>query len=158
VASPTMSYLICSMALIILILVLPAFFETQRNSIADEMTRRELTEIADYTSNTLSNLLFLAESAHSSDISLTKELLYLPLTVGDSFYVLNITDVGDSLKLVAYIEDQQWISGESWIVPGPKRAPTSEEIYSYELGSKIAVASCYESESTFYISLGSGEK
>jgi hypothetical protein len=162
VASPTMSYLICSMALIVLILVLPSFFEIQRISIAEDMTRRELTEITDYTSNALSNLFFLAESADASDnlltISMTKELLYLPLTVGDSFYVVNITDVGDSLKLVAYIEGQQWISGESWIVPGPKRAPTSEEIYSYELGSKIAVASCYESESTFYISLGSGEK
>ncbi|TRO47582.1 hypothetical protein E2P60_02840 [Candidatus Bathyarchaeota archaeon] len=161
-ASPTMSYLICSMALIVLILVLPSFFEIQRVSIAENMTRRELTEIADYTSNALSNLFFLAESADASDnsltISMTKDLLYLPLTVGDSFYVLNITDVDDSLKLVAYVEDQQWISGESWIAPGLKRAEHSEEIYSYELGSKIAVANCTESGSAFYISLEFGEK
>jgi hypothetical protein len=157
VASPTMSYLICSMALIVLIIVLPSFFEIQRVSIAENMTRRELTEIADYTSNALSNLFFLAESTDVA-ISMTKDLMYLPLTVGDSFYVLNITDVGDSLKIQAYIEGQELISGESWIVPGLKRAEFSEAIYSYELKSKIAVASCYEGESDFYISLGFGEK
>ena len=156
-ASPTMSYLICSVALIVLILVLPSFFEIQRVSIAENMTRRELTEIADYTSNALSNLFFLAESADLTN-SITKDLMYLPLTVGDSFYVLNITAVGDSLKILAYVEGQEWMSGESWIVPGLKRAEFSEAIYSNELSSKIAVASCYEDGSDFYISLGFGEK
>jgi hypothetical protein len=162
VASPTMSYLICSMALIVLILVIPSYFEIQRNSIADEMTRRELTEIADYTSNTLANLFFLAESAQSSDISLTKELLYLPLKVGDSFYVLNITrvdDDGDSLKVLAYITDQEWISGQSWIAPDlDVESESPLEIKSYELNSKIAVARCYGDPGNFYISLGYSEK
>jgi hypothetical protein len=157
VASPTMSYLICTVALIVLILVLPSFFEIQRVSIAENMTRRELTEIADYTSNALSNLFFLAGSTDLT-ISVTKDLMYLPLTVGNSFYVLNITDVGNSLKILAYIEGQEWISGESWIVPGLKRAEFSEAIYSNELNNKIAVASCYEGESDFYISLGFDEK
>jgi hypothetical protein len=147
------------MALIVLILVLPSFFEIQRNSIADEMTRRELTEIADYTSNTLSNLFFLAESAHSYDISLSKELLYLPSTVGDSFYAVSIDDDGNSTKVVAYIKDQQWISGQSWLDPGLEIAPeTSLEINSYELASKIAVASCYGGSGNFYVSLGYAEK
>ena len=158
-ASPTMSYLICSMALVVLILVLPAFFETQRNSIADEMMRRELTEIADYTSNTLSNLLFLAESSQSSDISLTKELLYLPLTVGDSFYVLSISNAGDSPKVVASILDRLWISGQSWIAPGLEIDPDiSLDINSNELESKVALANCYGDSGNFYISLGYGEK
>jgi len=159
VASPTMSYLICSMALIVLILVLPSFFEIQRNSIADEMTRRELTEIADYTSDTLANLFFLAESAQSSAISLTKELMYLPLTVGDSFYVLRIDDDGNSPKVIAYIKDQQWISGQSWVAPSLDVDPEiSVEINSYELNAKIAVASCYGDPGNFYVSLGYNEK
>ncbi len=161
-ASPTMSYLICTVALIILVLVLPSFFEIQRISIAENMARRELTEIADYTSNALSNLFFLAESADASynleAISVTKDLLYLPLTVEDSFYVLNITDVGDSLKILAYVQGEDWIFGESWIVPGIKRAEFSEAIYSYKLDSNIAVARCYEGGSDFYISLEFGEK
>ncbi len=158
-ASPTLSHLICSMALIVLILVLPSFFEIQRNSIADEMTRRELTEIADYTSNTLANLYFLAESSLSSDVSLTKELLYLPLTVGDSFYVLSIADDGNSSKVIAYIMDQQWISGQSWIAPGLDVDPEiSLEINSNELSGKVAVANCYGDFGNFYVSLGYGEK
>jgi len=159
VASPTMSYLICSMALIVLILVLPSFFEIQRNSIADEMTRRELTEIADYTSDTLANLFFLAESAQSSAISLTKELMYLPLTVGDSFYVLRIDDDGNSPKVIAYIKDQKWISGQSWVAPSLDVDPEiSVEINSHELNAKIAVASCYGDPGNFYVSLGYNEK
>jgi hypothetical protein len=158
-ASPTMSYLICSVALIVLVLVMPSFFEIQRNGIADDMTRRELTEIADYTSNTLENLFFLAESAHSSDIYLNKSLLSLPLTVGDSFYVLSVAEEDSSLKVVAYIKDQQWISGQSWIAPGLNVDPEiPSEINSNELASKIAVASCYGGSGNFYISLGYGEK
>ena len=153
-ASPTMSYVICSMALIVLVLVLPSFFEIQRNSIAGEMTRRELTEIADYTSNTLSNLLFIAKSAHSSGISLTKELLYLPLMVGDSYYVLNIDNGGDSLKVTACIKGQPSISGQSWITPSLNVQEFSQEINSYELESKIAVAGCNEESGSFYVSLG----
>jgi hypothetical protein len=158
VASPTMSYLICSMALIVLILVIPSYFEIQRNSIADEMTRRELTEIADYTSNTLANLFFLAESSQSSDISLSKELLYLPLKVGDSFYRLRIDDEGNSPKVFAYILDQQSISGQSWIAPGLEVDSATLEINSYELDSQIAVASCKGGPGNFYISLEYGQK
>jgi hypothetical protein len=159
VASPTMSFVICSMALVVLILVLPSFFEIQRNGIADEMTRRELTEIADYTSNTLANLLFLAESAQVSDISLTKELLNLPLTVGDSFYALHIADDGNSTKVIAYIMGQQWISGQSWVAPGVDVDPEiSLEINSNELSGRVAVASCYGDFGNFYVSLGYGEK
>ena len=158
-ASPTMSYLICSMALVALILILPSFFMIQRDSIATEMTRRELTEIADYTANTLSNLLFLAETAHTSDISLAKELLYLPLMVGDSFYVLSIADAGNSSKVIAYIKDQQWVSGQSWIAPGLNVDPEiSLEINSHEFNSKIAIAYCYGVSGSYYVSLEYGEK
>ena len=157
-ASPTMSYVICSMALIALILVMPSFFEIQRDGIADQMTRRELTEIADYTSNTLSNLFFIAKSAHSSAISLTKELLYLPLTVGGSFYVLNIDNGGDSPKVTAYIKEQPSISGQSWVAPGLNVQEFSQEINSYELNNKTAVAGCNEDLGIYYVSLGYNEK
>jgi len=118
---------------------MPSFFEIQRNGIADEMTRRELTEIAGYTSNTLANLFFLAESSQSSDISLSKELLYLPLKVGDSFYglIIDSDSDGNSLKVIAYIKNEEWISGQSWIAPGlAVDSETSLEINSYELNSR----------------------
>jgi hypothetical protein len=154
VASPTMSYLICSVALILLILVMPFFFEIQRDSIADEMTRRELKEIADYTSNTLANLFFLANSTNSFNVNVTKELLYLPLTVDDSFYVLSIVSVGDEVsKVTAYLKDRSWIAGDSWIVPGLKALNEN----SLEIGSKTVVASCYSDSAVFYVSLGYGD-
>ena len=157
-ASPTMSYLICTMALIVLILVMPSFFEIQRNSIADEMTRRELTEIADYTSNTLANLFFLAESSQSSDISLSKELVYLPLKVEGSFYGLRIDDEADSPKVFAYLLERQSISGQSWVVPSIGVDSGTLEIKSYELDNEIAVASCHGGPGNFYVSLEYGEK
>lgn len=153
-ASPTMSYLICSVALIVLILVMPFFFEIQRNGFADQMTRRQLTEIADYTSSTLANLFFLANSTNSLSISMTKELLYLPLTVDDSFYALNITSVdGNVSKVTAYLKNEPWVAGDSWIVPGPK---VPQEI-SLEINSKSVIASCYGDSDGFYVSLGYGE-
>ncbi len=120
-AAPAMSYLICSMALIALILVLPAFFAMERNSVAEQMAKRELTEICDYTSNTLENLFILANSTNSQSLTVTKDLLYLPITVEDSFYTLKIVSPVDDThapQVVAFLNDKHWVEGSSWLVPG----------------------------------------
>ena len=72
--------------------------------------------------------------------------------------MLSIIDDGSSTKVIAYVKDQQWISGQSWIAPGLDVDQVSLEINSYELNSKIAVASCHGDSGSFYVSLGYGEK
>lgn len=122
-AAPAMSYLICSMALVALILVLPAFFAIERNNVAEQMAERELTEICDYTSNTLENLFILANSTNSQTLTVTKELLYMPMTVEDSFYTLKIVsapDVSNAAQVTAFLNDRPWVKGSSWLVPGLK--------------------------------------
>jgi len=130
---------------------MPVIFRIERDSIAQEMAQRELTEIADYTSNTLANLFYLANSTvTTSEISLTKDLLYLPLTVENNIYVLNITSTGgNASRVTAYLRDSSSIMGSSWLVPGLK----VEDDYSLEIGGKSVVASCYRYGNDFYISL-----
>ncbi len=122
-AAPAMSYLICSMGLVVLILVLPGFFAIERNNVTEQMAERELTEICDYTSNTLENLFLLANSTNSPTLNVTKELIYLPMTVEDSFYTLEIIPAvsdGSSPRVTAYLNDRHWVNGSSWLVPGLK--------------------------------------
>ncbi|MCW4031216.1 MAG: hypothetical protein NWE80_02510 [Candidatus Bathyarchaeota archaeon] len=150
-----MSYLICSMALIILILVMPVFFGMQQNSFAGEMAKIKLTEISDYTSNTLANLYYLANSTNSGDIEITKELLYLPRTVEDSFYFLGITSIdgGSASKVTAYLKDKSWIVGDSWLVPGLKMMNESL----IEITGESVLAGCYRNSTGFYVWLVEGE-
>ena len=143
------------MALIILILVMPVFFGMQQNSFAGEMARIKLTEISDYTSNTLANLYYLANSTNSGELEMTKELLYLPRTVEDSFYFLSITSIDgvNASKVTAYLKDKSWIVGDSWLVPGLKMMNESL----IEIAGKPVVAGCYRNSTGFYVWLVEGE-
>ena len=118
-AAPAMSQLICSMALVALILVLPSFFAMERNSLTEEMAKTELTEISDYTSNTLENLFLLAKSTSSEKVTITKELVYLPLRVEGSAYTLRLTfDQGTASRVTAFLNDKPWVESSSWLAPG----------------------------------------
>ena len=153
-ASPVMSYLICSMALVVLIVAMPFFFAMQRNTVAEEIAMRELTEISDYTSNTLANLFFLANSTNSANVNITKQLLYLPLMVEGYFYTLEISSDGtNALKVTSTLKDKPQIEGSSWLVPGLK--VLNDEII--EISGKSVVAGCYRNSTGFYIWIGEGE-
>lgn len=143
------------MALIVLILVMPVFFGMQQNSFAGEMAKIKLTEISDYTSNTLANLYYLANSTNSGDIEITKELLYLPRTVEDSFYFLSITSIdgASASKVTAYLKDKSWIVGDSWLVPGLKMMNESL----IEIAGESVLAGCYRNSTGFYVWLVEGE-
>ncbi len=120
-AAPAMSYLICSMGLVVLILVLPGFFAMERNYAAEDLARRELTEICDYTSNTLENLYLLANSTNQEELTVTKEMLYLPMTIEGSFYTMRIVSAADTAtasRVTAFLNDKDWVEGSSWLVPG----------------------------------------
>jgi len=135
-----MSYLICSIALVVLIIAMPYFYSLEVKEITTKATRAELLEIADYTSNTLANLYYLANSTTAIDMNLTKELIYLPLTVQDSFYNLAISSTGDNAsKITATLRDNPNIASESWLVPGLK----IERDTSVEVSGKLVVVGCY---------------
>jgi hypothetical protein len=148
-----MSYLICSMALVVLIIAMPFYFAMERNSVTEETAKRELTEISDYTSNTLANLFYLANSTDSGSVNITKQLIYLPLMVSGSSYTLRITSEGmNALKITSSLMDKPQIAGDSWLVPGLK-VLNSDTI---NITSKAVVAGCYRDSSDFYIWLGVG--
>lgn len=153
-AAPTMSYLICSMGLIVLIVAMPFFYAIERDNIAIRIAESELTEIADYTSNTLANLYFLANSTNTADINLTKQLIYLPLTVQGSYYKIVIEAVnGNAQSVNVSLSDKPYISADSWLVPGPKVGSS----LSVESTSEMIIANCFQNSNDFFISIGNGE-
>lgn len=150
-----MSHVICSLALVFLISAMPFYFAMERNSYTEEMAKRELREISDYTSNTLANLYFLANSTNSVELDITKTLLYLPQTVEDSIYMLGITSMDglNASKVTAFLRDKSWVVGDSWLVPGLKIMNEG----SLEIGSKSVLAGCHRNSTGFYVWLGEGE-
>ena len=148
-ASPAMSHLICSVALVVLILVLPAFFAMEKDNVAREMAIRELTEISDYTSNTLENLYLLANSTNSEQLTITKELIYLPQRVDGSPYVLSVSSVDgvNASKVTAFLVDRSWIVGSAWLVPGLKTLPNN----SLTIGDYTMEAVCKRESGTFRV-------
>jgi hypothetical protein len=154
-AAPTISHVICSMGLIFLIFAMPFFFAMEKNGFSEEMAKRELTEISDYTSNTVANLYFLANSTNSVELELTKTLLYLPQTVQDSTYMLGITSVDglNASKVTAFLSDKSWIVGDSWLIPGLK--VMNESLL--EIGGKSVLSGCYRNSTGYYVWLSEGE-
>ncbi len=154
-AAPAMSHLICSMALVVLILVLPSFFIMERDNVAEEMATRELKEISDYTSNTLENLFLLANSTDSENLKITKELIYLPQKVEESTYMLNISSVDGvtGSQVIASLTDRSGVVGTSWLVPGLKIVPNN----SLTIGDFILEAACERNQTGFYIWIQRGK-
>ena len=141
--APTISHLICSMALVMLIFVMPFFYAIAINNISVNMVQRELKEVADYVSNTLANLYFLVNSTDSHDVYLEKELLYLPSMVENSVYIVNITKIdgsgGNASKITAYLKDRSSVAADAWLAPGLKPSPACHSI---ESGGRTVVAGC----------------
>jgi hypothetical protein len=148
-AAPAMSHIICSVGLIVLVIALPVFFAAERNSIAQDLARRELTEITDYTSNTLQNLFLLANSTDNKELIITKELIYLPLTVEGSFYTLNIQSIDgvNASRVNAFLNDKPAVEASSWLVSGLKI--TSDQ--SIDIKNTAITAGCERNASGFYV-------
>jgi hypothetical protein len=145
-----MSYLLCSMGLLVLILVMPYFYSLEVNEVVARTAEAELKEITEYTSNTLANLYYLANSTVDESFSLTKQLVYLPLTVQDSFYTLGITIDDDASKVTATLRDKPTITASSWLVPGLKVASDSK----VEVDTKSVVAGCRWNGTDYLVWLG----
>ena len=118
-AAPTMSHLIATSALIILIFTMQVFYFYVVDNIGEEMTRRELKEIADYVADTLANLYFLVNSTNHPNVTLRKTL-NLPIEIADSSYRIQILNDTDSFakSILAFLEDKSWLNANSWLPPG----------------------------------------
>ena len=148
-AAPTMTHIICTGALITLILVMPLFFFYVIDNINVEMMERELKEVADYVSNSLGNLYLLANSTNC-DVLLKKKL-DLPSSIRDSTYYVEIVyDQNGSAQYVkAYSKDSSGIYADSWILPGPKADNGTG--YLIERGEKTVVAGCGRNGTGIYV-------
>ncbi len=117
--APTISHLICSGALIILIVVMPLFYVNVVNNVNVEMRQRELKEVADYVSNTIGNLYVLVNSTNTPNVSLEKDMMYLPYTVEDSIFIVKIDSTGGNVtRILTYLKENPSVSADSWIGPG----------------------------------------
>ena len=131
-----------------LIFVMPFFYAIVVDNIRVDMMRMELKEITDYVSNTLANLYFLVNSTDSLDVSLEKELIYLPSTVENSVYIVNIDGSnGTASKITAYLKDRTSVEVDAWLVPGLKVG----EDYFIESGGRTVVAGCSRNGMGVYV-------
>ena len=147
--APTISYMICTGALIVLIFTVQVFYLYVVDNIWAEMAKRELKEITDYVSDTIANLYFLANSTNA-DVSLEK-ILNLPLDVSGSSYSLAIQrDSQDFAQSVqASFNGKTWLKATSWLPPGLKVNLTKNQIV--EGSGKSAVVGCSRSSQSVYV-------
>lgn len=150
--SPTISHLICTTALVILIFILPLFYNIAVEHIRVDMICRELREIADYVSNTIANLYFLVNSTDVFDVSMQKELVYLPSNVENFIYVLRIGEKdGYALNVTAYLKERSSVKAVAWLIPGLKADYDRSFI---ESCGRTVVVGCYRNSLGVFVWVG----
>jgi len=152
VPAPTISYMICTGALIVLIFTVQIFYLYVVDNIWAEMARRELKEITDYVSDTVANLYFLANSTNA-DVSLEKTLS-LPLDVsGSSYSLVMLWDSKNITQSVqAAFKGKTWLKATSWLPPGLK--VNRGKYQPIESSGKSAVAGCSRVSRNIYVWIG----
>ena len=119
--APTITHLICTAALIVLIIVMQFFYMQIVSNVRAEVIRRELKDIADHVSNTFSNLYYLLNSSSSTGI--LRKTLEVPEKVEEILYYIQInydtsSNEAESIK-VCLVSDNS-IYAVSWLTPGLK--------------------------------------
>jgi len=147
--APTISHVICTTALILLIFVMQFSYFYVVDNISAQMARRELKEIADYVSDTLANLYFLANSTNR-DVILQKTL-DMPSAVRDATYLVEIVFNETLLaqNVHAYIKDNSRIDTTSWLLPGLRVDDSQYE--PVECGGKTPIAGCRRNSTGVYV-------
>jgi len=147
--SQTMSHVICSVALVTLIFVAQFFYVQVVNNLQAEMTKRELKEIADYVSDTLANLYFLANSTRS-DSELEKRLS-LPSEIRASSYIVEIVSnaSGSAQNVHTYLRDEPSTDATSWLLSGLTVHPN--KTCQIESGPKNVLAGCRRASPDVYV-------
>ncbi|UCG36769.1 MAG: hypothetical protein JSV64_00345 [Candidatus Bathyarchaeota archaeon] len=152
--APLMSHLICTTALIALIVLMPFYFFYITNSVTNDITRRELKEVSDYVSNSLANLYFLANST-DLDVVLRKDL-DLPREIhGKSYYTEIAYDENNAsaLYVTSRLMDNDQIYGNSWILRG---LDANLDNCVIDSSREAVFAECVSNASGFWIALKEG--
>ncbi|MGD8505928.1 MAG: hypothetical protein PVF15_04615 [Candidatus Bathyarchaeota archaeon] len=138
--APTMSHLIATSALIILIFTVQVFYFYVVDNIWEEMSQRELKEIADHVADTLANLYFLVNTTNIG--TSMEKTLSLPLEVGDESYLMEIAQDPNSTAtgVEAHFLDMSWLNVTSWLPPGLKVDANQTEVI--QSSGKTVVAGC----------------
>jgi len=152
--APAMSNAILTGTLIIMILMVPIFFNNVVNNVWAEMVKKELKEVSDYVADTIANLYFLVNNTNANPV--LEKILKLPSEVGGSDYSLEITlDSSNFAQTVkAYLNGKSWLYVTSWLPPGLKvntatsPPPTTETIQSR---GETAVAGCQRISTNVYV-------
>jgi hypothetical protein len=128
---------------------MPIFYNVVAENIETDVIEVELKEIADYTSNTIENLYFLVNSTNSLDVSLEKELIYLPSNVEHLSYVLEIVELENTTtRVVANLKDNPSVQVYSWLIPGLKVSQNQNRIESSE---RTVIVGCNQNATGIYV-------
>jgi len=147
--APAISHLIGTTGLIVLIFVMPLFYSTIASNVEIDVIEIELKEIVDYTSNTIENLYFLVNSTRSN-VSLEKELVYLPSDVEGSQYVLEIVEQDGLLtQLRASLKNNPSVDVFSWVIPG--LYVDKQQNIPIESGQNSVIVGCSRNDSDTYV-------
>jgi len=150
--APTISYMICTGALIVLIFTVQVFYLYVVDNIWAEMAKRELQEITDYVSDTIANLYFLANSTNTP-VTLEK-ILNLPSAVsGSRFSLAILRDINNFAQRVqASLVGKTWLKVASWLPPGLKVDLGKDQ--TIESSGRYAVAGCSRVSQNIYVWIG----
>ena len=149
-ASIILSQLICTIALIVLIIVLPITYSGIQNDIQASVMRIELKEIADYVSSTIANTYYLANSTNCPVINLTKTLVHLPETVQSSFFEIHIDgNITSATSVTVSVKDRPYVQATAWLSSGLMNGGQS-----IESGKGVVSAGCYRNSTGIYAQLG----
>ena len=151
--APTMSHLIATSALIIMIATMQVSYFYIVDNVWEEMTRRELKEIADYVSDTIANMYFLVNSTNHHDVTLEKTL-DLPTEIADSSYIIQILNDTDGFaqSVLAFLENKSWLNANSWLPPGLRVEESDNR--QILINGKTVLAGCLVRAGNAYVWLG----
>jgi hypothetical protein len=149
--SVVVSHIICTLALVTLIIIMPVFYANTRDKITVDIAKVELKEIADYVSNTYGNTYVLVNSTGFPDANITKQLVFLPSTVQG--YIFEVRIDGESTNatgVTVYLRDRPNVAASAWISPGMK----VNGIPPLVSGGGVVVVGCYREGQEIFMSLG----
>ncbi len=124
-ASVVIGQLICTMALVVLIIILPVFYTNIQDNLKVNVIKLELQEIADYVSSTYANTYYLVNSTdfHSPSQNVTKDLVYLPSTVQNQIFTIKVEGNSSAATgITVFIRDRPSVSATAWLGPGLRGA------------------------------------
>jgi hypothetical protein len=145
--APLMSHLICTSALIMLIFVMPFYYFYIIDNVNVEMMKRELKEVADYISNSVGNLYFLANSTDSA--TMLQKSLALPSSIRDeTYFVEMVSSAGSAQSIRARLKGESGVYADSWLLPGLKAYHSNCSIESSE---RAVVAECISNSTGVWV-------